>query len=144
MKKAILLSIILAGTTINILMAQSLNEKDIPDAVKILFAKSFPNSTHVSWKKHKKNFQTFFADNETKNLALFDKTGVLLETKMWIHSDSLPENVITNFNQKYKHAVIIETYKIIKENGEIFFMIHANECRIFFDAKGNFIKKERD
>jgi hypothetical protein len=139
MKKLLLFVCLILGITV---FAQK--NKQIPEAAKNAFAKSFTGATNVKWDKENADFEVDFKLDGKEMSALYDVKGNLKETEEAVSKDKLPAAALTYFNQQYKNVAIKETAKITKANKTIVYEIGVKGKDILFDANGKFIEEAKD
>ena len=115
-----------------------------PPAAKAAFLKAFPGSSNIKWEKENGKYEAEFSQNGKDMSAEFDETGTLLESELTIKASELPAPVLQYVKEHYKGASIKEAAKITKSNGEVNYEAEVNKVDVIFDAKGKFIKEEKD
>lgn len=137
MKKLILAFTMLAGV-------QVYAQKGTPDAVKTAFAKAYPGAQNVKWDKEDNDYEVSFKQGSKSMSAIYDMKGTLKETETSIVASELPAAVMPYFKEHYKGAVVKETAKITKANGEVNYEVGIKGKDVLFDAKGKFLKEAKD
>ncbi len=144
MKKHLLL-LTLAGGLALVAAAQEKEKSTTPPApAKAAFAKAFPGVTKVKWENEDGTFEASFTDKGQKMSAVYDGQGVLKETEVSIKVSELPAAVTDYMKQHYKGLPVKEAAKITKADGTINYEAEVNKKDVVFDAKGVFIKEEKD
>ncbi len=139
MKKIIFIVALCIGLSVS---AQK--KTTIPDAAKASFTKSFPAAMEVKWAKEDANYEVDFLLNGKKMSAEYDAKGMLIETELSVTASELPAAVMPYVNQHYKGAAIKGMAKVTKPNGEINYELGIKGKDVMFDAKGKFLKEEKD
>jgi len=120
--------------------AQKIDPSKVPAAVKISFAKKYPDVDRVKWEKEGDHFEAGFKDNDHSMSALFTADGSLTESELTIPITSLPPAVMTYIKAHYKGAAIREAAKITKASGEINYEAEAKGMDLIFDVNGKKIE----
>lgn len=122
----------------------------VPDLVKQVFDKQYPDAKSVDWKGGVDNNTVTFKLNEKQYKASYTKDGSWNYTETKVSQDSLPKSVQLSFgNSNYKTWPVKECIEVIKPRAE------ANEYKIIvqksslnkrvlvFDAKGRLYEELR-
>ncbi|MFH0864785.1 MAG: PepSY-like domain-containing protein [Bacteroidota bacterium] len=129
------------------LFSQEYKESELPAEVLSSFNDKFTHEGNVVWFKDADIFTASFT-SEYQNLKVgLTSEGKWIDTKYEIASKELPAQILSYINSKFKDAKIKESslresatesdhYYIILEKEEI-----TSVAELFFDVKGNFIKK---
>ena len=147
MKKHLLLLAVAFGlATVGFSQEKEEKEKSAtpPAAVKAAFEKGFPGATKPKWEKEDGDYEVGFADKGNKMTAVYDAKGVLKETEVMIKESELPAAAAEYLKLHYKGATIHEAARITKPDGTINYEAEVNKKDVIFDAKGKFIKEEKD
>ena len=115
-----------------------------PAVVKTAFEKAFPGATKTKWEKEDGNYEAGFTDNGNKMAAVYNPQGALQETEVSIKVSELPAAIADYMKQHYKGITVKEAAKITKAGGAINYEAEINKKDVIFDAKGNFIREEKD
>ena len=144
MKKHLLLLMLASGLALAVSAQEK--EKSIapPVAAKAAFAKAFPGVTKVKWENEDGNYEASFTDKGQKMSAVYDGKGTLKETEVSIKISELPAAVTDYMKQHYKGLTVKEAAKITKADGTVNYEAEVNKKDVVFDAKGAFIKEEKD
>lgn len=124
--------------------AQKIDPSKVPAAVKISFAKKYPDVDRVKWEKEGDGFEAGFKDNDHSMSALFAADGTLTESELTIPAASLPPSVQAYVKAHYKGNVIKEAAKITKASGEINYEAEVKGMDLIFDANGQYLRSEKD
>lgn len=126
--------------------AQKLKETEVPEAVKVSFVKSFPNSKSVKWSRESEmEFEAEFKNGSLEQSANFDPSGKWLVTETEIKKTDLPPRVQAAIKKEFdgfkiEEAEKVETsegvsYEVELEKGEITYGVQ-------FSKDGKVLKKE--
>jgi uncharacterized membrane protein YkoI len=139
MKKiAVVIALLLFAT---LSFAQKMQEKDVPNAVKLAFQKQFPTAQKVKWEKESGNFEAEFEMDKTETSVLFDLQGNILETETEIAVNQLPKAILDYVATNYKGQKIKEAAKITDAKGVLTYEAEIKGKDLIFDEKGNFLKE---
>ncbi|MGQ0829830.1 MAG: PepSY-like domain-containing protein [Bacteroidota bacterium] len=142
MKKSILfIAIGLITITAN---AQTVREHDVPTAVKQIFTDTYPKTEVEEWKIKNGNYQADFDYNKADVILLIDPKGHILQTGTEIRASELPANANAYISKNTSDKKVTEAFKIADAKGIITYEAEAGGENYFFDATGNFIKKEAE
>jgi|SRR5882724_3815290 len=143
MKKHLLLLTLASGLALAVSAQEKEKSITPPAAAKASFEKAYPGVA-AKWEKEDGNYEASFSDKGQKMSAVYDGKGTLKETEVTIKASELPAGVAEYVKQHYKGAPIKEAAKITKANGTVNFEAEVNKMDVIFDAKGTFIKEEKD
>lgn len=115
-----------------------------PAAVKAAFEKAFPGAAKTKWEKEDGNYEAGFTDKGQKMAAVYSPSGALRETEVSIKVAELPAAVLDYMKQHYKDATIQEAAKITKADGAVNYEAEVKKKDVIFDAKGKYIREEKD
>lgn len=115
-----------------------------PAAVKTAFEKAYPGATKTKWEKEDGNYEAGFTDKGQKMAAVYNPQGVLQETEVSIKVSELPAAVTGYMKQHYKGVTVQEAARITKADGTVNYEAEINKKDVIFDAKGKYIKEEKD
>jgi hypothetical protein len=141
MKKITLLSALLFA--FQFLLAEKISEYNLPNDVKTIFAKMFPNQYSVKWELENGNYEAEFLLNKIETSALYSPAGQWLQTETEIKVDVLPMAVIEYVSKNLAGKKIKEASKIIDAKGNLFYEAEVNGNDYIFDTKGNFLRTEK-
>ncbi|WP_018342328.1 hypothetical protein [Cytophaga aurantiaca] len=117
-------------------------DKDVPTAVSGTFKKAHPNASMISWKKMDGKYAAEYDENSTKTWSVYDASGKLVETKVKIKESEAPQAVVDYANNNHKDILGKDYYKITDAKGVVTYAYKANDKKLIFDSKGNYIKTE--
>ncbi|HNW49866.1 MAG TPA: hypothetical protein PKH79_02215 [Prolixibacteraceae bacterium] len=114
-----------------------------PDAVKNSLKERFPSVINVEWNKNGDNFEAIFYKDSIECIANFDRSGTLIEYKMFLSEDFLPQNIKTTMVGKGEimNAVMSNkgnsiTYEIIYRDKELIrYVMIFNEIGVVLEEK---------
>ena len=121
---------------------EKITDKDVPTAVSGTFTKTHPNAKMVSWKKKDGKYAAEYDENSTKTWSIYDASGKLFETKVKIKESEAPQSVVDYANKNHTDILGKDYYKITDAKGVVTYAYKANDKKIIFDSKGNYIKTE--
>jgi hypothetical protein len=124
------------------LLAEKISEYNLPNDVKTIFAKMFPNQYSVKWELENGNYEAEFLLNKIETSALYSPTGQWLQTETEIKADVLPMAVVEYVSKNLAGKKIKEAAKIIDAKGNLFYEAEVNGKDYIFDSKGNFLRSE--
>ncbi|UWX61788.1 PepSY-like domain-containing protein [Chryseobacterium oranimense] len=142
MKK--LATLLIITTTVALVNAQKVQQKDVPASVQKSFQKQFPTVKDVKWEKEKDNYEAGFKMNGTETSVLINTTGNILETEREIDSNSLSAPIKGYVAKNYPHQKIKGAAKITDDKGVVTYEAEINNKDLIFDNKGKFIKEIKD
>ena len=114
----------------------------VPTAVEKAFQKNHP-TIKAKWEKEADQYEAEFKQNGSKTSELYTPAGTLEETEVEIATSQLPASVSKYIAQK-KLGNIKEAAKITKADGSVLYEAEVKSGDALFDAKGNFIKLQKD
>ncbi|MBV8327753.1 hypothetical protein [Chryseobacterium sp.] len=114
----------------------------VPPAVEKAFQKSHPN-VKAKWEKEADKYEAGFKQNGHKMSELYTPAGTLEETEVEIAAKQLPASV-SKYIVQQKLGNIKEAAKITKADGSVLYEAEVKSGDALFDAKGNFIKLQKD
>lgn len=139
MKKTSLIAVALLATTIA--LAQKIQTKEVPAAVKTAFQKNYPQIKILKWDKEDGNFEASYELNEIDNSVLFDQQGNIIESEVEIKTTQLPRGVLEYVKTNYKTLKVDEAAKITHNDGVIVYEVEMKKMDLLFDSNGKFIKE---
>ena len=133
-----LLAVIFGSCTSGTLNKQHTEEKqlNVPENVKAVFARQFPNVKNAEWEKEGKNFEVVFKHSVTETSMIITPSGEILETETEIDSSTLPEAILVYFDTNYRGYKIAEASKIVLNNGTIRYEAEVQDKDFIFDNNG--------
>ena len=95
-----------------------------PEKVKESLSKSFDTTLNAEWNKSGDLFEAIFYKNDLEHIALFNLQGELLEYKMFLPKEFLPEQIHKDLVKK---GEIMNSVMINKGNAISYEIILRNE-----------------
>jgi hypothetical protein len=126
-----------------LLMAGKISESEVPKEVKTRFAEMFPSSYVLKWEEEFGNYEAEFKINKIDNSALFSPAGQWIQTETDIKVDVLPMAVIEYISKNVAGKKIAEAAKILDAKGVVTYEAEIAGEDYIFDAKGNFLRKQK-
>jgi hypothetical protein len=143
MKKFILSISLIAVTMTGISVAQDLNSKDVPETVKTVFAKKYPDAKKVSWEKEKGNYEANWGGKSGEDSSVtLTPSAIYVEIVVAIPVGQLPPSVAPYVNKQYNGAKIREAGKVTDAAGRHMYEAEIKGKDLIFDEKGGFIKED--
>jgi Putative beta-lactamase-inhibitor-like, PepSY-like len=143
MKKFIFSLSFLAGTMTSIAVAQDLQSKDVPEAVKTAFTKKYPDAKKVSWEKEKGNYEANWGGKSGEDSSVtFTPSAIFVEIVVTIPVSQLPSGVAPYVNNHYKGAKIREAGKVTDAAGRQMYEAEIKGKDLIFDENGVFLKED--
>lgn len=133
----VLAVIILFGA--NFGFCQKIQEKNVPQAVKLAVQKQYPQVKETEWQKENEHYEAEFIQNGTEISLLLDAQGNIMETEIEISVEMLPQKVREYVSQNYPKEKIKEAAKITDAKGNLSYEAEIKKTDLYFDAQGNFI-----
>jgi hypothetical protein len=127
--------------TTGFVMAQKIQSKDVPEAVKAAFQKEFPAAKTAKWDRGENNFEASFDNNNLDQSVVFDAEGNVLEIEVEIKLSELPEGVIDYIKSTYPGKKIKEVAKITEAQKTVTYEVEVNGMDVIFSEQGKFIKE---
>ena len=121
---------------------EKITDKDVPVAVSGSFTKTHSNAKMVSWKKKDGKYVAEYDENSTKTWSIYDATGKLVETKVKVKESEVPKSVVDYASKNHKDILGKEYFKMTDAKGVVTYCYKANDKKMIFDSKGNYIKTE--
>ena len=114
-----------------------------PEKIQQKLLEKFPETVNVEWNKTGKNFEAIFHKDQLEYIAIIDSLGELLEYKMSLSEDLLPQQIKENLLHKGEimNAVLINkgnaiSYEvIIRDKSLTRFIINLNETGVLVNEK---------
>ncbi len=136
---------LLLGTALTLtVQAQKMKEADVPAAVKTAFSTKYPNTTVSEWEKEGANYEAGFKVGKTETSAVFDASGMFLESETEISPNELPKAVSEYVTKNLPGKKIKEASKLTTAAGKISYKAEVGDTDYMFDEQGNFIGKETE
>lgn len=106
----------------------------VPEAVKIAFAKAYPNADDVEWEMENGNFEVEFEMSDDQEMSVvYNANGGLLETEVEIAFSELPQAA----QAALKGKKVKEIARITNAKGVVTYEAEVRRKDLMFDAKGN-------
>ena len=121
--------------------AQKIKESEVPQEVKTIFTKMFPNTKVHKWEVEEKNYEAEFDFNKVETSALFEANGTHLQTEYEIDISMLPKDAKEYILKNTKEKKIKEASIIDFANGKKNYEAEIDGMDYMFDDNGIFIKK---
>ena len=122
----------------------------VPDLVKEVFDRQYPNAKSVDWKGGVDQYSVNFKLNEKQYKASYTKDGSWNYTETKVEQDSLPKSVQLSFgSSNYNTWPVKECIEVIKpraEGNEYKIIVQKsaiNKRVLIFDAKGRLYEELR-
>lgn len=115
--------------------------QNVPEHVKTIFSKSYPNAKKVKWDREDGMYEASFHMGGQKTSILYTTNGDVKETETEIATKELPAKAVVYAEAK---GTIKEAAKIVAQNGTITYEAEVNGMDLLFDAQGNLIKEDSD
>ena len=132
MKKIMLLAVLFAFAQTAFTQASK-----VPEAVKMTFAKAYPNADDVEWELEDGNFEVEFEMTDDQEMSVvYDANGIVLETELEIAFSALPQAA----QEALKGKRVKETAKITNAKGVVTYEAEVRRKDLMFDAEGKQIK----
>ncbi len=122
-------------------MAQKIQSKDVPEAVKAAFQKEFPGVKGTKWDKEESNFEASFNNNKSDQSVVFDAEGNILEIEVEIKLSELPKGVMEYVTSTYPGKKIKEVAKITDAQKTVTYEVEVSGMDVIFNEQGKFIKE---
>ena len=117
---------------------ENIAENTVPEAVKIAFAKLYPNVKKAKWENEDGNYEVkFYTDNADLSLVI-DAKGAVQKTVARLSSKELP-TAITEYMTKNNKAIVFSA-KITNAEGKIVYRVKTSNEKYIFDEKGTLIE----
>lgn len=130
------------------LHAQKLKETEVPQVVKVSFAKNFPKVKSVKWSKESESqIEAEFKNGSLKQSANFDTSGNWLETETEIKKSDLPLAIQGTIKNEFDGFKVEEAEKVETPEG-VFYEVELEKGEVAYDVQfskeGNVLKKEEE
>lgn len=127
------------------LMAQSIKSSSVPAAVKNVLNQKYPTANNVTWEKEKGNFEANWGGRSGEDMSVqFSPKGAFVEQVKAISTNELPSGIPQYVKLHYKGSKITEAGKVTDAKGATKYEVEIRGKDVLFDAKGNFIKSEKE
>jgi hypothetical protein len=139
MKKSIFIVVIVLFT-----ISTSFAQKNIPNEVKIAFAKKYPKVTKVKWEKENGDFEAGFTIDKIENSVLLDSKGNILETEVAIENATLSKEIIAYVAKNYVGKKIKGAAKINSIKEGLIYEVEVDGKDVLFNETGKFLRESKD
>jgi len=134
---------LIAGNVI----AQEINQKNVPAVVLNTFQLEFPNATDMKWKLEKGNYYVDFEVNNKDNQLVISNKGTILQHFQDLYESEIPKAVLETIKSRVKFFDVSDadrleelsktSYRIILKNNE-------NTHSFQIDETGKLLKYTKD
>lgn len=132
----------------------TVEEAQVPDAVKNSFTNSFANAAAVRWEKHtaqgKRTYAKYvavFTADEIRSRARYKEDGTALSSSKYFGPNKLPANIKSAAQAKSPGFVVMGGEEITTRNGNVFYRVRSRKGSSkliqYFDADGNEVTKDK-
>lgn len=124
--------------------AQRIKQDKVPAAVVGSMNKIHPEIKDIDWSMEDGNYEAEYDADKMEASITFDANGNLLETEKEIEVTALPSGVAEYVAKNYEGRSIKEASEITDVKGVKTYEAEIKGADLVFDAKGNFLKVEKD
>ncbi|MGO4877495.1 PepSY-like domain-containing protein [Pedobacter psychrotolerans] len=127
-------------------LAQDIDSKNVPAAVKTAFAKAYPKATDVDWEKKGADYKVDFDLGKTDHSATYAATGKIISFEKDIPNNQLPAAIAKSIKAKYPQGRI-DDVDWISAGGKITYKVDIEgtpDVNVWYSADGKFIKELAD
>ncbi len=144
MKKLLLVMSLVCLSTVAYSQEKEGKDKDVevPSVVEKAFMKAYPN-TKAKWEKEDGKYEAGFKYKGEEMSILYNANGVWEEKETEIKVAQLPTMALSYVSKK-QLGKIKEASKITKADGSVIYEAEVASGDVLFDAKGNFMKLQKD
>ena len=145
MKKTLLAFCLAVGSVLSISAQEKVkvSDKDLPTTVQTTFKSQYPEASDADWTIKEDKYKVHFKLNGNKQIAAYDKAGMLLSQGTEIKESELPVTVTTSTKALYANRAIDEVYKMEK-NAVTQYLVKLKgepKTKILYSADGQVIKE---
>ncbi|MCS3531255.1 PepSY-like domain-containing protein [Chryseobacterium sp. JUb7] len=115
---------------------------EVPSMVEKAFQKAYPK-VKAEWENEDGKYEAGFKYNGKEMSVLYNANGVWEERETEINVKQLPAGVSSYIAQN-KLGTIKEASKITKADGTVMYEAEVESGDALFNAKGNFVKLQKD
>ncbi|MDD3320563.1 MAG: hypothetical protein PHS59_03875 [Paludibacter sp.] len=129
------------------LLADNINQSDVPAVVLNTFQLKFPTSDNVKWKLEKGNYQVDFKVNSKDNKLTIDYKGNVLKHNQDLFVSEIPRVVLETIKKKARFFDINDADKYVDGNKITYviqFKIDRKDYFFWIDEKGKLLKYRRE
>lgn len=138
-----------------VLEAQKINNNDIPNEIKVEFAKRYPGASDINWSIKNNKYVAEFSFNDKAVVAIYGQNSRWENSEFIVSKDDIPRIMLRSLNEEFQdfqitkitlHEILGSQNKYIveaKENDKVRFISFLNEG-VFVnmtDEKGKVIKE---
>ncbi len=130
-----------------VVLAQDINQNDVPSVVSEAFTKEYGNASDVEWEKKIDNYKVEFDINRMEHEVWYNASGTVLRKEQDIAEAELPQTVQDAIKAGYSGYRLddiekdwennVTTYTVELEKGNV-------EIHVTFDEKGKVIAERKD
>ncbi|MGU3375105.1 hypothetical protein [Chryseobacterium sp. M5A1_1a] len=142
MKITILVLLITTGFSTMALAQEKKESIKVPLAIEKAFQKNHPN-VKAKWEKEGAKYEAGFKHNGSEISELYSSAGILEESERAIAVNQLPP-LVSKYITQHQLGTIKEAAKITKVDGSILYEAEVKSGDALFDAKGNFVRLQKD
>lgn len=114
-----------------------------PEKIRVKLMEKFPDIINVEWNKVGSSFEAIFYKDQVEYIAVIDSTGELIEYKMSLSEDLLPQQIKEDLNQKGEimNAVLNNkgngiSYEVIIRDAQLVrYLINLSESGVVISEK---------
>jgi hypothetical protein len=116
---------------------------NIPELIRNNFSHAFPNAINVEWFLNCEVFEAVFHENDLEKIVIYDKNGLIIETKINISKSSLPIEILNTVNTLGEIMNVILIISGEKKNYEIIFRDEKlTRFQLNIDENGSYMEKK--
>ena len=124
--------------------AQEQKTINVPAKVKTEFAKLYPNVKDVQWEMEDGKYEGKFNYNNQSMSVQITPEGKLVQKETYLKISELPKAVQDYLAKNYAGTDFEKASKKTDAKGVLFYQAETKDKTLLFDAKGNFIKEEKE
>ncbi len=125
----------------NNVFSKTLNEKNVPVAVKAAFHRAHPNNFDISWTQQGSDYKVEYDINKVDMSNTYEASGKLVNSESDIEIWTLPAVILKYVKINYNQTSVNQAFKIRDSSGVITYKADINGKSLFFDLAGDFIKE---
>jgi len=143
MKKIIYLMSVLTIVIFSWASAQEQN-KDVPKNVTSAFSKMYPSVKDTKWHKEDGNYEAKFTDGGKEMSIQLNGKAELVQKEIYIKVSELPKAAQDYLTKHYAGVNFDEASQVTNAKGVKHYQAETKGKTVVFDAKGAFMKEEKD
>lgn len=120
-------------------LAQTIDEKEVPHIVKSTFLISYPDLTNVQWEKEKELYKVHYVVKNIAQTMVLDPNGNVLKSATSITIKQLPATALTYIKKNYRYKKIKSAARITDARGVVTFEVKVASKTLSFTKKGVYI-----